>query len=124
MPGQERGIKPARALPYSLQAHAAVGSDGSVRVDFRNGGTQAAVFQAWSAEPTDAPRTYTVEPGKRLDGTWPATATDYDLSVHGPNGFLRRFQGGRTADRVRLDVAADEHGDDLRLTIANPTMRG
>jgi phospholipase C len=123
MPGQERGIKPARALPYSLQAHAAVGGDGSVRIDFRNRGRQAAVFQVWSAAPADAPRTYTVEPGKRLDGSWAPAGADYDLSVHGPNGFLRRFQGGGTVDRARLDVGADDHGDDLRLTIVNPSTR-
>jgi phospholipase C len=123
MPGQERGVRPARALPYSLQANATVAGDGAVRLDFRNSGRQTAVFQVWSAEPTDAPRTYTVEPGKRLDGSWPASAGDYELSVHGPNGFLRRFQGGGAADRARLDVSADDHGDDLRLTITNPTNR-
>jgi phospholipase C len=94
-----------------------------VRLDVRNRGRQTAVFQVWSAEATDAPRTYTVEPGTRLDGTWAATAGDYDLSVHGPNGFLRRFQGGRAGDRVRLDVTAEDRDDDLRVTITNPTNR-
>jgi phospholipase C len=121
LPGQERGVKPARALPYSLQVHATVAGNGSVRLDFRNRGTETAVFQVWSAEPSDAPRTYTVEPGRRLDGAWAAVAGDYDLTVHGPNGFLRRFQGGRDRGRVRLDVVAEDRGGDVGLSVANPT---
>jgi phospholipase C len=121
LPAQERGVKPARALPYSLQAHATVLGDGSLRIDFADRGDQAAVFQVWSANPADAPRSYTVEAGKRLDGAWTPSAGGYDLTVQGPNGFVRRFQGGSGPGRARLDVVADEHGGDLKVTIANPT---
>ncbi|MEY2523734.1 MAG: phospholipase, partial [Ilumatobacteraceae bacterium] len=63
LPRQERGVRPARALPYALAAHAVVKpGDGSVRIEFANTGTATAVFQVRSGNPVDAPRTYTVEP--------------------------------------------------------------
>jgi phospholipase C len=81
------------------------------------------VFQVWSANPADAPRSYTVEAGKRLDGTWAPGPGDHDLLVHGPNGFVRRFQGGHGRDRAHLDATTEEHGDDIRLTITNGCAR-
>jgi phospholipase C len=72
-PAQERGVRPARALPYALEAHADVDAAmGTVTIEFDNTGTAAAVFLARSANPMDAPRTYTVEPGKQLRGEWTA----------------------------------------------------
>jgi phospholipase C len=50
-------------------------------------------------------RTYTVEPGKRLDGVWNVTSS-YDLSVYGPNGFLRSFKGNIAPGAAVLDVVS------------------
>jgi len=125
LPEQERGVRPARALPYDLHAHGALHvSSGSFDIRFENTGKAAAVFQVRSGNPDDAPRTYTVEPHKHLSGSWPLAsigATDYDLSVYGPNGFLRSFQGAVSGkDRALLDVreTPDESdvGISLRLT--------
>ena len=91
MPGQEKGVRPARALPYDLEAIGrSVGNQ--FRIDFNNDGRQTAVFHARSANATDIPRCYTVEPRQFLTGLWPLDANNtYDLSVHGPNGFFRSF---------------------------------
>src|SRR4030095_13530700 len=44
LPSQERGVRPARALPYSLHARGSVNvASGSVLIDFWNTGTAAAV---------------------------------------------------------------------------------
>jgi phospholipase C len=125
LPGQERGVRPARALPYELQAggHVQPG-DGSVRIDFGNTGERTAVFQVRSANPAHDPRTYTVGPGAHLSGVWSIAgigATSYDLSVYGPNGFLRAFKGSVLPAASRLDVqtAYDRHTNHLTLTIAN-----
>ena len=125
LPQQERGVRPARAIPYSLNAHAAVNPlDGSVRIDFANWGAATAAFHVRSANAVDAPRTYTVEPEQELSDTWSVLtigATEYGLSVHGPNGFLRTFKGGVAAGRARLDVGVDydESSHTLSLLIAN-----
>ncbi len=39
----------------------------------------------------------------------------------GPNGFFRGFQGGTGRGRARLDVVTEDRGDDIRVTITNPT---
>jgi phospholipase C len=121
LPPQEEGVRLARALPYSLDARGSVADDHAFRIEFHNTGEQTAVFQVRQAGSTDAPRSYTIEPGKRLTGTW-AIEGQYDLSVYGPNGFYRGFNGrvsGRP--RVHLDVRPgfdDERGE-VELDITN-----
>ena len=126
LPAQEPGVRKARALPYTLDAHGTVDSgEGAFLVDFENAGVAAAVFQVRSGNVADAPRTYTVEPDKQLSDAWDVTAigaTDYDLSVYGPNGFLRAFKGGVSASgRANLDIRAsyDEVRNGITLTVSN-----
>ncbi|MFC3502797.1 phosphocholine-specific phospholipase C [Micromonospora krabiensis] len=117
LPKQERGVRPARALPYTLHATGRSGRDG-FRIDFRNTGGAGAVFQVREAGSADAPRTYTVEPGRQLTDTWPSRS-GHDLSVHGPNGFFRRFTGGRNAADLEITPSYDEHGYKLVLDLVN-----
>jgi phospholipase C len=125
LPGQEEGVRPARALPYALHARGVVRTaDGSVRIDFENVGQAAAVFHVRSGDPADVPRNYTVERGKQLAGSWHVAGTGashYDLSVYGPNGFFRRFKGSILAGRTNLDVRAtyDANTNAITLTLAN-----
>ena len=125
LPPQERGVRPARAIPYTLNAHAVVNvPDGSLRIDFENLGAGTAVFQVRSGQAVDAPRTYTVGAAQQLSDEWSLLAngeTEYDLSVHGPNGFLRTFKGGVAPSRSRLDVGVDysESSHTLSLSISN-----
>ena len=130
LPAQEPGVRQARALPYTLDARGTVDSgEGAFLVDFENTGVAAAVFQVRSGNVADAFRTYTVEPQKQLSGAWDITAigaADYDLSVYGPNGFLRAFKGGVSASgRADLDVRTsyDEMRNAITLTISNRAVR-
>ena len=117
VPAQEKGIRPARALPYELDVHGSVhASNGTVSLTFLNTGKVAAVFQVRSGNPSDAVRFYTVEPGKHLTGTWSATPT-YSLSVYGPNGFVRFFNGGIGSGAAVLDVRSSYESDDSGLLI-------
>jgi len=126
LPRQERGQRPARALPYALHTTAKVQTGmGAVQLQFANIGQAAAVFHVRANVALGAPRTYTVEPGKQLSGQWlvkSAGQTDYALEVHGPNGFLRAFKGGVAFERARLDVQAvyDVSGNGITLVIHNP----
>jgi phospholipase C len=122
IPKQESGIRPARALPYELHVHGSLnGAGGTFVLDFWNTGKAGAVFQVRSANPADGVRMYTVEPGKRLTGTW-NVGSQYDLSVYGPNGFMRRFTGTLAAHSAVLDVRSDygknDHGS-IALRIVN-----
>jgi phospholipase C len=126
MPGQERGVRPARALPYELQVHGTAHMiDGTFELQFVNTGRAAAVLQVRSGSGADLPRSYTVAPHTRLSDVWNITATgafDYDLTAYGPNGFLRAFKGGVAGSlRANLDVRAlyDARGNGITLTISN-----
>ena len=94
---QETGTRPSRALPYELHTSARVSAAGMVTLIFSNGGSQGAVFHVYDQLHLDAiPRRYTVEAQKLLSDAWYPTVSDagnYDLWVHGPNGFVRHFSG-------------------------------
>jgi len=122
LPQQERGLRRSRALPYDLEVTAAVNASvGTVTLTFVNTGRQAAVFSVRSVNAADAVRAYTVESGKSLSGTWDISLV-YGLSVYGPNGFLRQFNGSNDSAAALLGVTAT-HGlggcGSLVLQIAN-----
>jgi phospholipase C len=83
-----------------------------------NAGRATAAFQVRSGNATDLPRSYTVEPGKQLEGVWQAAWAGqprYDLEVHGPNGFLRAFRGasaGASRANVQVRVRYERVADD------------
>ncbi len=124
IPEQEKGVRPARALPYEMNVYASVDkAAGAIRLTFKNTGKATVVFQVRSGNPADAVRGYTVEPGKKLDGTWSA-APGYDLSVYGPNGFVRHFAG--SAAGARLDLHSNYEADNegaLSWRITNVAAR-
>jgi phospholipase C len=114
IPEQEEGVRPARALPYELNVFSSVNaSRGAVELDFKNTGRAGAVFQVRSGSTTDPVRSYTVEAGKALSGTWTTASGSYDLSVYGPNGFTRFFKGRIGAGAAALDVRCEYMIDGL-----------
>jgi phospholipase C len=117
VPQQEKGVRPARALPYELNVHAKVNaSNNTVVLKFINTGGATVVLQVRSGNPADVVRTYTVEPGKHLSDTWKVSSS-YDLSVYGPNGFLRSFRGSISSSAAVLDIVS-KYGTHRRGSIA------
>ncbi|MEG3083754.1 phospholipase C, phosphocholine-specific [Sphingomonas sp. PB2P12] len=96
LPWQEPGIRRARPLPYALAVSETI-ADGAVQLRFVAEGTQAAVFHVYDrTDLARAPRRFTVEPQRTLDGRWGFDGDGrYDLWVVGPNGFHRHFTGHR-----------------------------
>ena len=115
LPRQERGVRKARALPYALHADGRL-TAGKLAIAFRNTGTATAVFQVRSAAAGEDPRTYTVEPGKTLVDAWAGTA-GYDVTVHGPNGFFRRFRSGPAAPALAVSTQYDKHAGTVTLVL-------
>ncbi|MEV5240782.1 phosphocholine-specific phospholipase C [Streptomyces cinnamoneus] len=122
LPKQERGTRPTRPLPYApLTDGAATPSTGRFTLTFGSGAAAGACFTVTSGNRTDGPWTYTTEAGKTISDTWNTAYSKgaYDLSVFGPNGFLRTFKGpGRTAgpEVTARHVAA---GGRIELTLTN-----
>jgi len=78
------------------------------------------VLRLAAGNPADTVRMYTVEPGKKLSGTW-NIGSQYDLTVYGPNGFVRYFKGSISTDAAALSVRTrygeGDHGTvELRIT--------
>ena len=126
LPAQEKGIRPARALPYELDARASVNASSStVVLTFLNTGRATVVFQVRSGNAADTVRNYSVEPGKHLTDSW-TVGSSYDLSVYGPNGFVRYFTGSIGSTAAALDVSSryhheDRHSIELKITNVSAT---
>jgi phospholipase C len=98
LPRQEHGTRPARPVPYRINVAASVNTVSRIlTLTFANTGARAAVFQVRSANPLQAPRSYTVGTDATLADGWAFEAAGlaaYDVSVYGPNGFYRHCKGG------------------------------
>ena len=96
-PRQTPGTRPSRALPYQLQVNSrGLPATQALQLEFVNSGSQAAVFHVYDRlNLAQIPRRYTVEPGRRLVGSWTLAQQggSYDLWLLGPNGFHRHFTG-------------------------------
>jgi phospholipase C len=82
------------------------------------------VFQVRSGHSPVAPRTYTVEAGKSVSDFWSVIsigASQYDLFVHGPNGFARAFKGSIGLGGANLETTEtyDETANAIGLSITN-----
>jgi phospholipase C len=135
MPKQEPGTKRARSLPYQPNANLlgfTFGSNGAVeaKLSFSNNGTHVrkashfAVYnniapdQSLADYPAKYPGQYTVDPSQTIwNKTVPGSVEigagsgdgKYDLTVVGPNRFLRHFTGDVNAAGKAAQVQAAYH---------------
>ena len=115
-PRQERGIRPARNLPYAVDVTGTV-QDGAFVLDIVNGGA-AGVALAVRAPGGLGPWFYTVEAGERLNDRLPLDA-HYSFEIHGPNGFLREFQDVAPYTAIAVESRYDSASGDLVLVVHN-----
>ena len=130
LPAQEPGLRPARPLPYAFDVDGRMDVNaGRYWLDFRNEGAAGVSLLVLSGNRSDGPWSYTVEPGKQLSDHWSSAFSQdvYDLSVHGPNGFLRQFRGRQRspadtgpAPEVRADTRGEGFARQLVITLSNP----
>ncbi|MEW9517905.1 phosphocholine-specific phospholipase C [Streptomyces tubercidicus] len=118
LPAQEPGTRPARALPYQPNTnldHTDSDADGTMHVWLKmsnDGAPRSAHFAAYAnAHRSGGPWQYTVAPGSPVTdffncGTNGYGDGKYDLSVVGPNRFLRRFIGDLTQPGKDVAVTA------------------
>ncbi|KIF78286.1 hypothetical protein QR77_39885 [Streptomyces sp. 150FB] len=151
MPKQEGGTKKARPLPYQPNANLVGftrqhGKPATAKLEFSNNGphvSRASHFSVYNNRadspsladyPAKFPGQYTVDASHNLSRTVSGTApvgkddndSAYDITVLGPNRFLRRFTGdldreGSTAQvEARYERKGHSHGERdvlvLRLT--------
>ena len=122
-PPPEAGTRPLRALPYQLSARLQVAlSARQLQITVANDGARAATAHLHHFSGTDAaPVHLTLGPRQAQLRSLPVQASNgYDLELHGPNGFFRRFTGSIAAAEPEVTVALDLPNALVRVTISNP----
>ncbi|MFF4884658.1 phosphocholine-specific phospholipase C [Streptomyces nigra] len=120
LPRQERGLRPSRPLKYAPSVDGRVdAAAGTFRLAFASGVKAGAAFHVTSGNRADGPWMYTTEAGKDIADTWNSAYSNgsYDLTVHGPAGFVRAFRGANTV--AGPEVTARHRGDDIELRFTN-----
>jgi phospholipase C len=108
---QMAGQRGHRPLPYRFAVQGLTGEGGPLRLAMENTGSAGVVLTVHDALHGAEPWHFTIGAGdSHVHGDWQGAQTGgrYDLTLHGPNGFLRRF-GGQTADQ--LDILLHERAD-------------
>ena len=103
MPGQ----RAHRPLPYRLLADGHADAGGGFVLSIVNAGETGAVLRVDDNTDRAEPRHYTVGAGDRVEDRFDQPDEGIDLTLHGPNGFLRRF-AGRTGDVADCQVSLVE----------------
>jgi phospholipase C len=75
--------------------------------------------QARLIEPAGDPHSYTVGAGDRLRVSVPVTG-NYDVHLHGPNGWFRRFAGTEGQDGAVISLTRTGSTLELRLSVDAP----
>lgn len=120
LPSQEPGTRPSRAIDYRLDIVETTVA-GRVSIDIANRGTLGAHLQARLIAPAGAPHSYTIGSGDRLSAQWPVTGA-YDVQIHGPHGFFRRYAG--QADRADVTARFTPQGASGKVRVDIDAPRG
>jgi len=116
---QEAGDRPARALPYQPNAVATVNPAGVLDLVLSNAGAQS-VHLAVYVEGEHAPRQCDVPGANGVAEIAIEAGADYDVHVHGPNGFARRYAGSAASRGIEAGMSfAVDGAPVLRLTLTN-----
>jgi phospholipase C len=115
LPAQEPGVRPARPLPYQTDALANLDGD-RLKVSLANYGDRSAHFAVYGfAGETAEPVHFDVH---GCTDTELALAGDaYDVTVSGPNRFVREFAGTQSGAAGSLLVTSDVPRRARRLTL-------
>lgn len=141
MPKQEKGIRPACALPYQIYANGKLSEDkGSFAIGFQASnevfGRKAAgspfnvytpiEYKNHNGSSAGHNWSYAVASGDTLTDSWPLNAFEngiYHLCVYGPNGFYREFRGSHADPllnfRCDYELSKKKLTGNLELRIAN-----
>jgi phospholipase C len=124
LPKQEPGYRPTRPLPYTPYVDSSLdAATGRLTLTFSGGPRAGACFHVRPGNRPNSygPWTYTTEAGRTISDVWSATypGGSYDLSVFGPNGFLRVFKGPGSTAEPEVTARHDNATGNLTLILMN-----
>ncbi len=123
LPVQEKGTRPSAALPYELYADGNLSADkqqflisfkaGNAAFGYKSMGAPFSVYAHQEYEQEMMPmRAYAVKAGDALQDGWKLAAfpgKQYDLELHGPNGFFRKFTGDEADPDLQVVCAYEKN---------------
>jgi phospholipase C len=115
-PRQEPGQRPARPLPYAFEVAGEVKPNG-LALTLANTGAAGATFELRAAHGGE-PRFYAIETGKTVEDLAPADGR-YDLTLYGPNGYLRGFRGEAGAAGPEVSAKFNPREGGLLVSLRN-----
>jgi len=121
---QSPGQRPHRPLPYNFAVTAGMTASDRLRVDMTNRGNVGVVLTVHDNLDRNDPWHFTIGAGDTFShDAWfdPAVSNDYDLTVHGPNGFYRRYAGLVPANGLAVEAAP--LGDAIEVALVNRGTR-
>jgi phospholipase C len=142
VPHQEKGVRPACALPYELYAEGLLSRDGT-KFELRLKAGNAIHGERSSGSPFNVylrnisktaandsglmVATYAVKAGDTISETVPMSVFAdgrYSIDVHGPNGFFRSFKGDSHSPAIQVQTAYERKGaglsGDVEIHLSNP----
>ncbi|HKG05798.1 MAG TPA: phospholipase C, phosphocholine-specific [Pedobacter sp.] len=118
LPKQEKGIKPANAIPYEIYTEAALTqSHEAVNISFKAGNnffgknTPAAGFNVYA---NGRNWSFTADAGDTIDYQWPLTDfkdQQYDLKIYSVNGFYRQYKGNANDPEINISLIYQQEKD-------------
>jgi phospholipase C len=129
VPAQESGDRPAQPLGYAFSTTTRTDTSTKELIfTTTNAGTLAGAFTAYTVNhATFAATPYTCAVGGSISAGFATTAVNglYDIDLHGPDGYLRGFQGNvltwsnTSAAHPEASVVDGTDGVTLTLTLSN-----
>lgn len=129
LPIQEKGIRPANALPYEIYADGKLSADKkSIELFFEaknnifgehTAGAPFMVYARGYKQQSMSVSSYAVLAGDSIKDSWSIgdfANGNYHLQVHGPNGFLRELKGGSGDPLVSIACNYQHAADRKNLT--------
>lgn len=105
LPDQEKGRRPARALPYRVSVSLRPTAAGGIDIRLEDTGDQGAPFAIYPyAGELDAPQHVFVPSGGHITTRLPVPTGGWDIAVQGPNRFWYEAAGSVTGTANRVDV--------------------
>jgi phospholipase C len=123
MPKQEPGLRPARPLPYQWRVEPRLDrAAGEFQLDFINSGKLGAAFHAYDNAAIDSyPRRYAIAAGEQVSDGWPLypRVVAYDITVHGPNGYLCHARGEASGAYVEVRLRYEPERCRVHVVVTN-----
>ena len=130
MPVQEKGIRPACAVPYQLYADGALAIDKkTIGIKFTAGnelfGAQSAgaPFYVYANMGSDLSiRTYAASAGDTITDSWALedfANKEYHLRLYGPNGFFRELKGNAADPLINIYIEYERIKADTKKPTGN-----